>query len=54
MNDTVLLGVCSWLARRFDLDIRGVRIAFIIGTLLSFGTAILAYLILALVKPKYE
>ncbi|GCD77514.1 hypothetical protein JCM31826_09960 [Thermaurantimonas aggregans] len=54
MRDTVLLGVCSWLARRFDLDTRGVRIAFVIGALLSFGTVIIAYLILALVKPKYE
>lgn len=54
MNDTVLLGVCSWLARRFNLDTRGVRISFVIVTFLSFGTAILVYLILALVKPKYE
>ncbi|GCD80002.1 PspC domain-containing protein [Schleiferia thermophila] len=54
MEDTVIFGVCDWLSRRFNLDRRGLRIAFVIGTFISFGTVIVAYLILALVKPKYE
>jgi phage shock protein PspC (stress-responsive transcriptional regulator) len=46
-----LLGVCAWLAEKFDLDVSGVRIVFIAAVLLG-GSGILAYLILYLVMPR--
>lgn len=52
MTEPKLLGVCAWLADRFDLDVSGVRLGWIIVTLLGVGSPVLVYLILALVKPK--
>ena len=53
MNSKKLLGVCSWLSYKFDLDVSGIRILFIISTILGFGSPILIYLVLYLVKPKF-
>jgi phage shock protein C len=39
-----LMGVCAGLADYFGLDITLVRVAWVIGTLLGFGTLILIYL----------
>jgi phage shock protein C len=44
-NDQKLGGVCSGLARYFDLDPLLVRVAFVVAILLS-GASILAYLLL--------
>jgi phage shock protein C len=52
MNEPKILGVCVWVANRFRLDLPGVRITFLLGTLLTAGKAIIVYLILYLVKPK--
>lgn len=49
-----LLGVCWWLAQRFDLDVFVVRIIFILAIVFGLGSPILIYLILALVKPRYS
>jgi phage shock protein C len=48
-----ILGVCAWLAHKFDLDVTGLRLVFVIATFVGFGSPILLYIILALVKPKY-
>ena len=46
-----IFGVCSGIARYFDLDVVLVRAAFLVAVL-GFGTGVLAYLVLALVMPK--
>lgn len=52
MNSKKILGVCLWLSHKFDLDISGIRLLFITATILGFGSPILIYLVLYLVKPK--
>lgn len=52
MTEPKLLGVCAWLSDRFELDVSGMRLGWIIVTLLGVGSPVLVYLILALVKPK--
>ena len=47
-----ILGVCSWLSEKFDLDVSGIRIIFIVAAVLGFGSPIIVYLILYLIKPK--
>lgn len=47
-----ILGVCAWLADRFDLDIQGIRIIFVAAAILGLGSPILIYLILYLVMPS--
>lgn len=52
MNSKKIFGVCLWLSYKFDLDISGIRLLFIIATILGFGSPLLIYLVLYLVKPK--
>ena len=52
MNEKKILGVCSWLSEKFDLDVSGIRLLFIIAAILGLGSSILIYFILYLVKPK--
>ena len=52
MSEKKILGVCSWLSEKFDLDVSGIRLLFIIATILGLGSPILIYLILYLLKPK--
>lgn len=47
-----ILGVCSWLSQKFNLDLFGIRLLFVVAAILGFGSPILLYLILYLVKPK--
>lgn len=42
------LGVCSGLARYFRIDPTVVRLAFVLGTLIGFGSFILIYFAIAL------
>lgn len=50
-EDKWIFGVCSGIARYFDLDVVLVRAAFLVAVL-GFGTGVLAYLVLAIVMPK--
>lgn len=43
-----LMGVCAGLANRFDVDPIWVRLLFVVGTLVGFGSFILLYLLIAL------
>ena len=43
-----MMGVCSGIARHFDIDATWVRLGFVAGTLLGFGSFILLYLAIAL------
>ncbi len=49
--DTKIFGVCGGLGEYFDIDPTIVRIIFLIA-LVTFGTGLLLYLLLALVMPK--
>ena len=44
-----LMGVCSGIARYFGIDATWVRIGFVAGTLLGFGSFILIYLAIGLI-----
>ena len=44
-----LMGVCSGIARYFGIDATWVRIGFVAGTLLGFGSFILIYLAIGVI-----
>lgn len=46
LNDMVVAGVCSGIARHFGIDPIWVRLAFVALGLSTVGTLILVYLIL--------
>ena len=48
-----ILGVCAWLADKFDLDVVGLRVLFLAAAIFGFGSPILIYFILYLIKPSY-
>lgn len=52
MTEKKILGVCAWLSDRFDIDVSMLRIIFVIAFIVGFGSPLLIYLILALVKPS--
>ena len=43
-----VLGVCAGIADYFNLDVTLVRIAWVLGTLLGFGSLVLVYIVIAL------
>jgi len=47
----MIAGVCGGLAAYFNVDPTLVRLLAILLAFLSFGTAILIYLVLALIMP---
>tara|TARA_Y100000589_G_scaffold332320_1_gene391708 strand:- start:5873 stop:6034 length:162 start_codon:yes stop_codon:yes gene_type:complete len=52
MIEKKILGVCVWLSKKFELDVTGIRLLFVIATILGLGSPILIYFIIYLVKPK--
>ena len=40
------LGVCAWLSFKFDLDVSGLRVLFIVATILGLGSPILIYFVI--------
>jgi len=50
MNNAMLFGVCSGIAKHFDIDVTYVRIGFAVATLF-FGAPLLVYPIMALCMP---
>lgn len=51
ITDKKLCGVCSGIAKYFEIDPTLVRLAWILFTVLG-GSGIIAYIIAALVIPK--
>ncbi len=49
--DSKIFGVCGGLGEYFDIDPTIIRIISLVA-LVTFGTGLLLYLILALVMPK--
>ena len=52
MRERKILGVCAWLADKFRFDVGGLRILFIAAAIFGFGSPILIYFILYLIKPS--
>ena len=52
MNERNILGVCAWISDKFDLDITGLRILFVVAAIFGFGSPIIIYFILYLLKPN--
>ena len=52
MTERRLLGVCAWLADKFDLDTGGLRILFVAAAIFGFGSPLIIYFILYLIKPS--
>jgi phage shock protein PspC (stress-responsive transcriptional regulator) len=50
----MIAGVCAGLARRFGISVTVFRLAFVVGALLGFGTAIILYVVLWVVMPLDE
>lgn len=46
----MILGVCSWIASSLNIDVTLVRILFVIATIIGFGSPIIVYLILYVIK----
>lgn len=51
-DDKKVAGVCSGIADYFNIDPTLVRIAFVVGTLVTNGAFLLAYVVLSFVMPK--
>jgi phage shock protein PspC (stress-responsive transcriptional regulator) len=47
----MIAGVCAGLARRFEISVTVIRLAFVVAALLGFGTAIILYGVLWIVMP---
>ena len=52
-RDKIIFGVCGGMAEFLDTDPFLVRVLWVVGILLTSGVLILAYLILAIIMPKY-
>lgn len=50
-NDRVISGVCAGLGQYFNVDPVLVRVLAVVLGFVSFGTALLLYLVLALIIP---
>ncbi len=48
-DDQKIWGVCGGIAQYMDVDALWVRIGFVAGTLLGFGTLLLVYIAIALI-----
>jgi phage shock protein PspC (stress-responsive transcriptional regulator) len=53
-SDRMLAGVAGGIARKYDFDPAYVRVAFVIITILSFGTSFVAYIVAWLVVPEAD
>ena len=47
----MIAGICTGLAREFDVPVTVLRLAFVLGTLMGGGIGIVVYLVLWVVMP---
>ncbi len=50
-NNRTISGVCGGIAEYFKVDPTIIRIAFVIATIIGFGSPILIYVILIFIMP---
>jgi len=53
-SDRMIAGVAGGIARKYDFDPALVRVAFVVLTIVSFGAALLAYVVAWLVVPEAD
>jgi phage shock protein C len=51
-NDRMLGGVCAGIADYLRVDVTVVRVLTVVGTVLGFGTLVIAYLVLWVALPQ--
>lgn len=51
-TDRMLCGVCGGIGEYFGVDSTLIRLAWAVLACITFGTAILAYIIAAIIIPK--
>jgi phage shock protein PspC (stress-responsive transcriptional regulator) len=52
-QNKMISGVCAGIAEYYEWDPTVVRILFVIGAFVIFGSTILLYIILAIIMPDY-
>ncbi len=52
LDDRIVAGVCSGIGRYLGVDPVLIRVAFAVATVLTWGTALLAYPIMWFVMPE--
>lgn len=50
-ENRVICGVCGGIAEYFDVDPTLIRLGWVLLTVCSFGTGLLAYFIAAIIMP---
>ena len=53
-KEAMFLGICGGLGKYFNLDPTIVRVFVALTTFFSFGSLLIAYLILAFIVPKED
>ncbi len=51
-SDKMIFGVCGGLAEHFDMDSTLMRIIAAVGLLISGGTVVFVYLLMAIIMPR--
>lgn len=46
-----ILGVCAWLSDKFGVSLGGLRLIWVLAFVFGFGSPLLIYLFLWLLKP---
>lgn len=47
----MISGVCNGIAEYFNIDVSLIRLLFVLATLIGFGSALLVYIVLAIILP---
>jgi len=53
-DDGMIAGVAAGVAERFDIDVTLVRLAFVALAIVSAGTAIVLYVVAAVIMPRAD
>lgn len=48
ISNKIIFGVCSGLSKELNTNVKVIRLAFLIATLLGFGLPVVLYLILTI------
>lgn len=51
-RDRILAGICAGIGEHLDVDPSLVRLVWIAGTLLSFGTGVVVYILAWIIIPE--
>jgi phage shock protein PspC (stress-responsive transcriptional regulator) len=51
-SQKMVSGVCGGLSEYFDVDVSVIRVLWVIGTLLSIGLGLLAYVVMLIIFPE--